>query len=94
LADKPIQKETIESKRTGSIDLNVYIRYIRASGCGILGLLCLFLMFAVTSTTFLLVNWWLGRWSNSERIRYGSTNIMSNCSSMEQSPITNMSNEE
>ncbi|CAF4310068.1 unnamed protein product, partial [Rotaria sordida] len=39
-------------------------------------------------------NWWLGRWSNSERIRYGSTNIMSNCSSMEQSPITNMSNEE
>ncbi|CAF0978874.1 unnamed protein product [Rotaria sordida] len=94
LADKPIQKETIESKRTGSIDLNVLMRYIRAGGCGIFGLLCLFAMFAVSSVTTLLANWWLGRWSNSERIRYGSTNIMSNCSSMEQSPITNMSNEE
>ncbi|CAF2646337.1 unnamed protein product [Rotaria sp. Silwood2] len=94
LTDKPIQKETVESKRTGSIDVNVFMRYIRAGGCGIFGLLFLFLMFAVTSVFVLLSNWWLGRWSNSERIRYGLTNITSNCSSMEQSPIINMSNEE
>ncbi len=91
LADKPIQKETTEFKRTGSVGMNIFMRYIRAGGCGIFGLSCLFIIFAITSATILLTNWWLGRWSNSERIRYGST---SNCSSNKPSPISTMSNEE
>ncbi len=70
------------------------MRYIRAGGCGIFGLLCLFIIFAITSTIALLANWWLGRWSNSERIRYGLTNITDNCSAINQSSISTMSNEE
>ncbi len=70
------------------------MRYIRAGGCGIFGLSCLFTMFAITSTIFLLANWWLGRWSNSEHIRYGLLNSTSNCSSTKQSRISTMSNEE
>ncbi|CAF4787245.1 unnamed protein product, partial [Rotaria sp. Silwood1] len=92
--DKPIQKEIIESKRIGSININIFLRYIRAGGCGIFGLLCLFIMFAVTSVVVLLAHWWLGRWSNAEGIRYRSINTTNNCSSMKISPITNMSNEE
>ena len=70
------------------------MRYIRAGGCGIVGLLSLFTIFAITSITALLANWWLGRWSNSERIRYSSANTTENCSSIQQSPISNMTNEE
>lgn len=70
------------------------MRYIRAGGCGIIGLSCLFSMFAITSATVLLANWWLGRWSNSERIRYGLTNSANNCSLDKQTRISTMSNEE
>jgi hypothetical protein len=70
------------------------MRYIRAGGFGIFGLLCLFIMFGITSTIILLSNWWLGRWSNSERIRYGFTNTTNNCSLNNTSKITTMSNEE
>jgi hypothetical protein len=69
------------------------MRYIRAGGCGIFGLSCLFTMFAITSVAVLLSNWWLGRWSNSERIRYG-INSTNNCSSTKQSKFSTMSNEE
>jgi ATP-binding cassette subfamily C (CFTR/MRP) protein 4 len=94
LTDKPVQKETVESKRTGSVGVNIFMRYIRAGGCGIVGLSCLFTIFAITSATILLANWWLGRWANSERIRYGLTNTTDNCSSINQSLISTMSNEE
>ncbi len=94
LVDKPIQKETSESKRTGSVGVDIFLRYIRAGGCGIFGLSCLFTLFAITSTTGLLANWWLGRWSNSERIRYDSTNTTKNCSLNKSSRISEMSNEE
>jgi ATP-binding cassette subfamily C (CFTR/MRP) protein 4 len=94
LTDKPVQKETVESKRTGSVGVNIFMRYIRAGGCGIVGLSCLFTIFAITSATILLANWWLGRWANSERIRYGLINTTDNCSSINQSLISTMSNEE
>ncbi len=94
IAEKPIQKETAESKRTGAVGLNVFMRYIRAGGCGIFGLSCLFALFAMTSTIVLLANWWLGRWSNSERIRYSLNNSTDNCSSNRQSKIGMMSNNE
>jgi len=70
------------------------MRYIRAGGCGIFGLSCLFALFAMTSTIVLLANWWLGRWSNSERIRYSLNNSTDNCSSNRQSKIGMMSNNE
>ncbi|CAM4809475.1 unnamed protein product [Rotaria magnacalcarata] len=92
--EKPIQKETIETKRVGSVKMNVFMRYIRAGGCGIFGLLCLFILFAISSALILLSNWWLGRWSNAERIRYRPTNITNSCSSNAQSSISDMSNEQ
>jgi hypothetical protein len=70
------------------------MRYIGAGGCGIFGLSCLFVLFAITSATVLLANWWLGRWSNSEHIRYSLTNTTNNCSLTKQSKISTMSNEE
>jgi hypothetical protein len=70
------------------------MRYIRAGGCGIFGLLSLFTIFAMTSVTVLTANWWLGRWSNSERIRYRLTNTTETCSSIKQSAVSNMTNEE
>lgn len=94
ITEKPIQKETAETKRTGSIGLNVFMRYIRAGDCGVFGLSCLFILFAITSATVLFANWWLGRWSNSERIRYSFTNTTNNCSSNQQSNINIMSNDE
>jgi len=94
IADKPVQKEAAESKRTGSVGSAVFLGYIRAGGCGIFGLSCLFAIFALTSAIVLLANWWLGRWSNSERIRYSLTDTTNNCSSNQQSKISTMSNEE
>lgn len=67
---------------------------MRAGGCGIFGLLCLFTIFGISSTVMVLANWWLGRWSNAERIRYQSTNVTSSCSLNKTSSIINMSNEE
>jgi len=94
ITEKPVQKETIESKRTGSIGLNVFTRYIRAGGCGIIGLSFLFTLFAATSATILLANWWLGRWSNSERARYTSVNSTNNCPTNQQSKIHTMTDVE
>ena len=91
IAEKPIQKEIAESKRTGSIGVNIFMRYIRAGGCGVFGLSCLFALFAVTSATVLIANWWHGRWSNSERVRYSFTNTTNNCSSNQQSRINTLS---
>jgi hypothetical protein len=70
------------------------MRYIRAGGCGVFGLSCLFALFAVTSAIILLGNWWLGRWSNSERIRYSLNNTTNNCSSNQGSNIPMMSSNE
>lgn len=95
IAEKPIQKETVETKRTGSIGAHIFMRYIRAGGCGIFGLSCLFALFALTNAAVLISNWWLGRWSNSERIRYSLTNTtVNNCSANEQSKINTMTTDE
>ena len=94
LAEKPIQKETAETKRTGSVGISVFMRYISAGGCGVFGLTCLFIIFGTTSAIILMSNWWLGRWSNAERIRYSSTNSTSNCSTTNVSAIATMSDSE
>ncbi|CAF0879243.1 unnamed protein product [Adineta ricciae] len=94
LAEKPVQKETVETKRTGSVGISVFTRYIKAGGCGVFGLTCLFIIFATTSAIILISNWWLGRWSNAERIRYSSTNSTSNCSTTNVSAIATMSDNE
>ncbi|UJR31942.1 hypothetical protein I4U23_019415 [Adineta vaga] len=94
LAEKPIQKETAETKRTGSVGLDIFMRYMKAGGCGLFGLSSLFISFVITSFILLLSNWWLGRWSNAERIRYGSINSTSNCSSTNASRINTMSDNE
>ena len=95
IAEKPIQKETVETKRTGAIGGHIFMRYIRAGGCGIFGLSCLFALFALTSATVLFSNWWLGRWSNSERIRYSFTNTtVNNCSTDQQSKVNMMTTDE
>ena len=91
LVDKPIQKETAETKRAGSVSRSIFLRYIRAGGCGTYGLLSLFMMFAITCAVILLSNWWLGRWSNAERTRYASTVP---CPSVQQSKISNMTTDE
>ena len=91
LVDKPVQKETAETKRAGSVSRSIFLRYIRAGGCGTYGLLSLFMMFAITCTVILLSNWWLGRWSNAERTRYASTVP---CPSVQQSKISNMTTDE
>ncbi len=77
-----------------SIAANVFMRYVRAGGCGGFGLFCLCILFAITSTMMLLSNWWLGRWSNAERVRYGSTNTTHLCSSVQQSSIKSLSDEQ
>ena len=94
LTDKPKQEENAEEKRTGSIEKQVLLRCIRASGCGTFGLFCLFVIFAITSGILWFTNWWLARWSDSERSRYESINITSNCSSTGQPPNSSMSNEQ
>ena len=94
LPDKPIQKQTIESKRTGTVGFNIFRRYIQAGGCGFFGLLTIFMIFGVTSAIGLLGNWWLGRWSNAERVRYGTDNSTSQCSSEKQRQILNMTETE
>ena len=70
------------------------MRYVRAGGCGVFGLSCLCTIFAITSAIVLLANWWLGRWSNAEHIRYSSANATSNCSSKQPSPVSTMSDDE
>lgn len=92
MVEKPKQEEKLESKQTDSVGADVFMRYIRAGGCGMIGLSCLFALFALTSAIILYTNWWLGHWSNSENIRYSST--LSNCSSYQQSKINLISSYE
>ncbi|CAF2410326.1 unnamed protein product [Rotaria sp. Silwood2] len=47
-----------------------------------------------TSALTLFVNWWLGRWSNAERIRYASKSTNDSCTLEDQSSIRNMTNNE
>jgi hypothetical protein len=94
LTERPVQQEMIETKRIGSIDWNVFRRYIQAGGCGIVGLLGLIFVFILTSATVVLSNWWLSRWSNSERTRYSVNNSTAQCALIEQSKIIHMTDDE
>ena len=73
---------------------SIFRRYVQAGGCGFFGLLTIFIIFGVTSAIVLLGNWWLGRWSNAERVRYGANNSTSQCSSEKQRKILNMTETE
>ncbi|CAF3421541.1 unnamed protein product [Rotaria sp. Silwood1] len=88
--EKSVQKQSEESKRTGAVSSSVYLRYIQASLCGTFGIIIIFLLFITTSALTLFVNWWLGRWSNAERIRYASKSTNDSCALEDQSSIRNM----
>ena len=88
--EKPIQVQTTESKESGSVGSHVFLRYIQASVWGLFGLVIIFLLFMGSSTINLLVNWWLGRWANAERIRYDSKSMNSSCNLDYESSIINM----
>ena len=87
---KPTQIQAAETKHTGMVNSRVFLRYIQASVCGFIGLIIIFSLFATSSAINLLVNWWLGRWANAERIRYGSESTDSRCTVDEQIFISNM----
>ncbi|CAF4758301.1 unnamed protein product [Rotaria socialis] len=88
--EKSVQKQTEEFKRIGSVSGSVYLRYIQASLWGVLGIAIIFTLFMGTSVLTLFTNWWLGRWSNAERIRYASKSTNANCTIENHSPILNM----
>ncbi|CAF4225185.1 unnamed protein product [Rotaria socialis] len=88
--EKSVQKQTEEFKRIGSVSGSVYLRYIQASLWGVLGIAIIFILFMGTSVLTLFTNWWLGRWSNAERIRYASKSTNVNCTIENHSPIRNM----
>ncbi|CAF4313191.1 unnamed protein product, partial [Rotaria sp. Silwood2] len=92
--EKSVQIQSEESKGTGAISSSVYLRYIQASLCGSFGIIIIFLLFMTTSALTLFVNWWLGRWSNAERIRYASKSTNDSCTLEDQSSIRNMTNNE
>lgn len=89
--EKSVQKQLAETRRTGAVSGSVYLRYIKASLWGIFGIIIIFLLFLGTSSLTLFVNWWLGRWSNAERIRYGLKSTNNNCTAEDQSSIRNLS---
>ena len=87
---KPIQKQAPESKSSGSVNLDVFLQYIRASAWSFFGLIIILLLFTISSANSLFVNWWLGRWANAERIRYRSQTVNESCSIADQSSISQM----
>ncbi|CAF0816466.1 unnamed protein product [Didymodactylos carnosus] len=95
LAEKPTETQTVEIKQTGKIHKKIFLEYFRA-GLGIFGMIILFLMFKSSASIFILANWWLGRWSNQERIRYETFDQIStmNCTIPMDNRIKNMSTEE
>ena len=88
------QNELQESKNTGSVQGNIFLRYIRASTGGIIGTIFILFLFLISSSTALLANWWLGRWSDAENIRHTSNTSGIQCSHNRQSIYTNMTMDE
>lgn len=85
-----IQKQTIETKNTGSVDSSIFFRYIQAGVWGILGMNLIFVLFLFSSTLTTLAHWRLGRWANLESIRY-SSNMTDQCLQNQYSAVLTMS---
>ncbi|CAF4341256.1 unnamed protein product, partial [Rotaria sordida] len=67
-----------ETKQKGTVKLNVYVSYLRAGICVILGFLLITIIFLTQQAITIYSNWWLAAWSNDESHHHNqnSTNCM------------------
>jgi len=77
----------IDTKKEGSIKLNIYISYIKAGfGC-VFGFSFILLIFTIHQGVSLYSRWWLAKWSDDESHRYRN---LINCTSEISKNVSNI----
>jgi hypothetical protein len=83
--------ETLEMKRTGSINCHVYISYLRAGAGLVLGICFITFVFGIREAASIFYSWWLAKWSEDESHRYRYFNNCTNVTNQQINVIRLMS---